>query len=113
MTCSINSLISQSRCGALANQRQLVTTQVFDSSPHVLDKSALYSGSRHFLLRAGQPAAAQPAAKNSCEPPKVVRSPEQLRQLSHVECGFIQHVLSAAASEDHGFDDTELLRHSV
>src|SRR6266446_4188126 len=54
----------------------LVTIQ--DSSPHVLDKSALYSGSRLLLLRALQPQAAKPAATNSCEPPKVVRSPEQL-----------------------------------
>ena len=34
------------------------------------------AGSRHFLLRAWPPAAAKPAAKIPCEPPKVVRSPE-------------------------------------
>jgi hypothetical protein len=38
---------------------------VSDSSPHVLDKSALYSGSRFFLLRALPPQAAMPAAKKT------------------------------------------------
>jgi len=33
------------------------------------------------LLRAWQPQAAKPAANNSCEPPQVVRSPEQLHFL--------------------------------
>src|SRR6266436_6782338 len=36
-----------------------------DSSPHVLDKSALYGSSQEFLLRALQPAAAKPAAKKT------------------------------------------------
>jgi len=42
-----------------------VIPQVPDSSPHVLDKSALYYGGSYvLLLRAWQPAAAKPAAKN-------------------------------------------------
>ncbi len=45
--------------------RQVVTTQVPDSSSHVLDKSALYSGSRLFVLRAVPPLAAQPAAQKA------------------------------------------------
>src|SRR2546428_8889990 len=60
-------------------------------SPHVLDKSALYSGSRLFVLRAWQPAAAMPAAQNPLRTTvecrfiveaiyraRVVRSPEEL-----------------------------------
>ncbi len=43
--------------------RSGVTIQVLDSSPHVRDKSALYSGSRLFVLRAWQPQAAMPAAQ--------------------------------------------------
>src|SRR6266446_8376101 len=53
-----------------------VTIQVLDSSPHVLNKSALYSGSRLFVLRAWQPAAAMPAAQKSLR--------------TTVECRFIR-----------------------
>ena len=56
-----------------------VTIQVSDSSPRVLDKSALYYGSSRFLLlRAWQPQAAMPAAKNLLR--------------TTVECRFIDHV---------------------
>ncbi len=47
----------------VADRSLIVTIQVLDSSPHVLDKSALYSGSRLFVLRAWQPQAAMPAAQ--------------------------------------------------
>ena len=42
----------------------MVTIQVLDSSPHVLDKPALYGGSPLFVQRAWQPAAAMLAAQN-------------------------------------------------
>ena len=87
----------------VADRSLIVTIQVLDSSPHVLDKSTLYSGSRRLVLRAcadvaferssvaplqrlasfsaaGMAAAGCHArsTKTPCEPPKVVRSPEQL-----------------------------------
>src|SRR2546425_11296254 len=74
-----------------------LTPQVPDSSPHVTcwinphstDKSALYSGSCVFLCCGhGSRRLPCPQHKNPCEPPKVVRSPEQLRRfIEHVTCG--------------------------
>jgi len=46
--CVVPGGIDRSLSPTTANENVLVTTQVSDSSPRVLDKSALYGGSRFF-----------------------------------------------------------------